>query len=624
MSYLSQSEAYAILKLPLGAGREAVMASYKKLAQQWFPEKHQHSNESLNQFSNISKAYSRLCSDVDRVDMDMEAMYKLFNKIVHPKSQKNKNSNFEELNSTNDTSCRRDVPFTNKSLKSDKFEKSANHQESNNHGEVCPDNARRKKCSEINSSQQARQSSIPNDLLGQQHLLHQQVLTSNCEEPISKNEDVIVKSRQFAIEGNALANQGLYSEAVAQFTKAIELDSSDFRFYGNRSFCFERQGSYAEALADAEEAIKMAPEWPKGYFRKGKALTGSKNFAEAEEAYLQVLKLDSKCPDAKLELTEVRVQRLMEMGFKKQQAAEGIRRCETVEAALESILNNQVPEGNIQDVVASSEDEEAAKGTNSTSASSTNSSSKIEANTGKQQSKKQKQQKAPLPPIPQHHYEQAQRQILLNKQQDVVKMNPRNPEGLTSLWVGNVLPEAKQETLVKLFSKYGQLQSVKCIPEKFCAFINFANKDCAGRAMENLQGADLFGQKLLIKFPDHPVNPANGEKIPTKNSTKSSQQSRNNALSSLQSSKQAHPGTTNHNSVSASSSSMAANTIGGIAGQSNAGCLNSSSNPRTTGPVNGDECYFWRTTGCQFTGTCRYKHIPDHKGIDRKPWHKSK
>ena len=35
------------------------------------------------------------------------------------------------------------------------------------------------------------------------------------------------------------------------------------------------------------------------------------NFAEAEEAYLQVLKLDSKCPDAKLELTEVRVQRLM-------------------------------------------------------------------------------------------------------------------------------------------------------------------------------------------------------------------------------------------------------------------------------------------------------------------------
>ena len=34
--------------LILGAGREAVMASYKKLAQQWFPEKHQHSNESLN------------------------------------------------------------------------------------------------------------------------------------------------------------------------------------------------------------------------------------------------------------------------------------------------------------------------------------------------------------------------------------------------------------------------------------------------------------------------------------------------------------------------------------------------------------------------------------------------
>lgn len=41
------------------------------------------------------------------------------------------------------------------------------------------------------------------------------------------------------------------------------------------------------------------------------------------------------------------------------------------------------------------------------------------------------------------------------------------------------------------------------------------------------------------------------------------------------------------------------------------------------GPVNGDECYFWRTTGCQFlNGKCRYRHVPEHKGIDKKPWQK--
>ncbi len=34
-----------------------------------------------------------------------------------------------------------------------------------------------------------------------------------------------------------------------------------------------------------------------------------------------------------------------------------------------------------------------------------------------------------------------------------------------------------------------------------------------------------------------------------------------------------------------------------------------------------DECYFWRTTGCNFGGVCSRKHIPAHQGIDRQPWH---
>lgn len=43
---------------------------------------------------------------------------------------------------------------------------------------------------------------------------------------------------------------------------------------------------------------------------------------------------------------------------------------------------------------------------------------------------------------------------------------------------------------------------------------------------------------------------------------------------------------------------------------------------KQTGPVNGNECYFWRTTGCTYGDKCRNTHIPAHKGIDRKPWQK--
>ena len=58
----------------------------------------------------------------------------------------------------------------------------------------------------------------------------------------------------------------------------------------------------------------------------------------------------------------------------------------------------------------------------------------------------------------------------------------------------------------------------------------------------------------------------------------------------------------------------------------NSSCLinnNNSDNSKLTGPVNGNECYFWRTTGCVYADKCRYLHINKNKGIDKKPWHKA-
>ena len=49
-----------------------------------------------------------------------------------------------------------------------------------------------------------------------------------------------------------------------------------FRFFGNRSYCFDRMGQFEKALQDADMAISLAPDWPKGYFRRGRALAGLK------------------------------------------------------------------------------------------------------------------------------------------------------------------------------------------------------------------------------------------------------------------------------------------------------------------------------------------------------------
>jgi len=35
--------------------------------------------------------------------------------------------------------------------------------------------------------------------------------------------------------------------------------------------------------------------------------------------------------------------------------------------------------------------------------------------------------------------------------------------------------------------RFGSLQSVRVLPDKYCAFVNFMSKECAGRAMQGLQ-----------------------------------------------------------------------------------------------------------------------------------------
>ena len=42
------------------------------------------------------------------------------------------------------------------------------------------------------------------------------------------------------------------------------------------------------------------------------------------------------------------------------------------------------------------------------------------------------------------------------------------------------------------YSRFGPVTSVRCLPDKFCAFINFKDKDSSARAMKNLQVSHNF------------------------------------------------------------------------------------------------------------------------------------
>ncbi|KAI4874259.1 hypothetical protein NFI96_028433, partial [Prochilodus magdalenae] len=303
---------------------------------------------------------------------------------------------------------------------------------------------------------------------------------------VSGSDSVTKRSASLTEKGIRLVQEGQYTQAVSMFTEAIKYDPKDYRFFGNRSYCYYCLEQYPLALADAEKSIQMAPEWPKGYYRKGSALMGLKRYSEAEKAMEQVLKLDKDCEEAVNDLFYCKVLQLMDLGYEEEQSVLLLEKYSTVQGVL------------------------AARAAN----------------------------------------------------HDSALLQPGSP--CPSLWVGNVTTELTEKHLRELFKNYGEIESIRVLHERFCAFVNFKNANMAARAMEKLNGYGIENTRLVVRYPDRRIQ----RPLPFP-----------------------------------------------MAPQAGA-----ASGPRRKGPVNGDECYFWRTTGCHFGDKCRYKHIPEQRGKDRKPW----
>ena len=96
---------------------------------------------------------------------------------------------------------------------------------------------------------------------------------------------------EFKAAGNKFQQEGKFDEAIEAYTKAIDLDGSDHTFWSNRSAAYLAKGDADGAFKDAVECIKVKPDWPKGYVRKGAALHKATRYDEAIEAYEAGLKI---------------------------------------------------------------------------------------------------------------------------------------------------------------------------------------------------------------------------------------------------------------------------------------------------------------------------------------------
>jgi len=83
-----------------------------------------------------------------------------------------------------------------------------------------------------------------------------------------------------------------WSEAIAEYTAAIELYDGDHSYFSNRSACYAATDQFEEALADGQKCVALKPDWAKGYGRVGYALFKLDKLEEATKAYEDGLAID--------------------------------------------------------------------------------------------------------------------------------------------------------------------------------------------------------------------------------------------------------------------------------------------------------------------------------------------
>lgn len=80
----------------------------------------------------------------------------------------------------------------------------------------------------------------------------------------------------------------------------------------------------------------------------------------------------------------------------------------------------------------------------------------------------------------------------------------------TTIFVGNLDENVRDEVLRDTFAQYGDLLHVKIPQGKRCGFVQFASRACAEEALLMLNGSQLGGQNIRLSWGRSPANKQDG------------------------------------------------------------------------------------------------------------------
>ncbi|KAJ9448060.1 Hsp70-Hsp90 organizing protein 3 [Diplonema papillatum] len=128
-------------------------------------------------------------------------------------------------------------------------------------------------------------------------------------------------------KGNDLLRGGDYAAAAAAYSEGLEADPTNHILYCNRSAAHLSAGDAEQALLDAQTTVQLAPDFAKGYARKGAAiehLAGSdvKRLLGALRAYNDAVEHDADAYSDKATALEARIDELQAAAERKQAEAD--------------------------------------------------------------------------------------------------------------------------------------------------------------------------------------------------------------------------------------------------------------------------------------------------------------
>jgi tetratricopeptide (TPR) repeat protein len=98
--------------------------------------------------------------------------------------------------------------------------------------------------------------------------------------------------------GNVKYDRGDYQGAIADYTRAIELNPNFDKAYFNRALAKHDLGDYSAAIADYSKSLKILPNNPKTYYSRGLSKDNLGDYSAAIADYNRAIALNPNYADA--------------------------------------------------------------------------------------------------------------------------------------------------------------------------------------------------------------------------------------------------------------------------------------------------------------------------------------